>query len=129
MRLPPERWGARRPRRGVFAGVWNPLLAGERGIGLRGSDPGPRAGDGGGGGGGAVLFGAAERGCPAFPPVPLRALPRPGCPPGRRFPEPAPSRPRGPVTSSAQNFPLPGRLGALSHRRPRPGPRRLFVQS
>lgn len=40
---------------------------------------------------------------------PSALYPRPGRPPGLPFPEPAPSRPRGPVMSSAQNFPLPGR--------------------
>lgn len=113
--VPPERWGARRLRR----------RGGTRSRGRSGSGAGRVVGSWGPGPGSGIFFGAAERGGPAFPPAPC---PRPGRPPGRRFPEPAPSRPRGPVMSSAQNFPLPGRLGALSHRRPRPGPRRLFVQ-
>lgn len=64
-------------------------------------------------------------GAPGPPRPPLCALPRAG--PRARPPlpgAPAPSRPRGRLMSSAQNFPLPGRagLGALSHRRPRPRP-------
>lgn len=115
--VPPERWGARRLRRrgGTRSSRALRLWGREGGCGRRG--PGPGSG---------ICFGPAERGGRAFPPAPC---PRPGRPPGPRFPEPAPSRPRGPVMSSAQNFPLPGRLGALSHRRLRPGPRRLFVQS
>ncbi|XP_011786619.1 PREDICTED: uncharacterized protein LOC105504029 [Colobus angolensis palliatus] len=99
MRLPPERGGARRLCRRV-----------EPAPRRRKAGPGSGAWVRGGRKGGHFSWFRASRPVPVFPRPPLRALSRarPGRPPGQRFPEPAPSRPRDRLMSSAHNFPLPG---------------------
>lgn len=124
MRLPPERWGARRLRRRVEL-TPRPRARGRApgpGSGTRIRDPGLAAG------GGRCVFGAAERAGSASPPAPLRALPQAGPPARPPFPGAGPlppSRP-GDVICTKLSASRPSRGPESS--RPRPGPRRLFVE-
>lgn len=115
---PPERWGA-----GVLAGGWSLLFAVNAD-----PAPGPRPGAGSWGESSVRPSEASKRPRPR----PVASPPRPA--PGRAARQATVSRsrplpPSRPVMSSAQTFRFQARLGALSHRRPRPGPSRLFVQS